>query len=162
MLIYGDPFAGIRSYQHQDWASALPITIPFLPLIKGAMATAATMRLPLKLLVSFWLALTVAGLLQMAFGQYFREYARRHRVEAIFACLYTIVLLSYNANFWAWQHFPRFAIPLLPFLLVAFLPQLSTRKAILCGIAIASIVCVVLPRAGIANVSGVLHALVRR
>ena len=162
MLIYGDPFAGIRSYQHQDWASALPFSIPFLPLIKGAQATAVTMRLPLKLLVGSWLALTVAGLVQMVLNKSFREYARQRPVEAIFASLYAILLLSYNANFWAWQHFPRFAIPLLPFILVAYLRQLSTNKALLCGIAIASIVCVVLPRAGIANVSGVVHSLLGR
>jgi hypothetical protein len=162
ILIYGDPFAGVRSYQHQDWASALPVSIPFLPLIKGVQATAVTMRLPLKVLVGSWLVLTVAGLLQMILDKSFREYARQHRVEAIFACLYAILLVSYNANFWAWQHFPRFAIPLLPFLLLASLRHLSTNKTLLCGIAVASIVCVVLPRAGIENVSRVVHNLVGR
>jgi hypothetical protein len=158
-LIYGNPLAGVRSYQVQDWAGASPITIPLLPIIRGAIFTRHTMRLPLQILVALWVLLTVAAVIRLAGSTFFRHYAKKYPVEAIFAGLYAVVLFSYNTNFWAWQHFPRFAIPLLPFVLLAFRNRLPSSRLLLCGVAAGSIICVVLPKAGVAKVSGVIQKL---
>jgi hypothetical protein len=158
-LIYGNPLASVRSYQEQDWAGASPITIPLLPIIRGAVYTKDTMRLPLKVLVGFWVLLTLAAVIRLVSSRFFRRYALEHPAEAIFVVLYAIFLFSYNTNFWVWQHFPRFAIPLLPFVLLAFRNRLSPNRLLLCGVAAASIVCVVLPKASLGKVSGAIHNL---
>jgi len=158
-LAYGSPMASIRSYQSNDWAGASPVTIPLLPIIKGALYTRDTMRLPLKILIGFWVLLTLAGMIRWTFGVSFRRHLEAHPVEAIFAVLYTVFLFSYNTNFWVWQHFPRFALPVLPFVLMAFRGRLPASRPLLAGVAIASIICVVLPKAGIETIVPLIHKL---
>jgi hypothetical protein len=159
ILIYGSPLASVRSYQAQDWASGSPVTIPFLPIVKGALSTLTNMRLPLKILISFWVLLTAAALIRMAIDRSFRSYAKEYPAEAIFAFLYGIFLFSYNSNVWGWQHFPRFAIPILPFVLLVFLDRLPTDRRLLWGIGFVSVICVVLPKAGITHAYEVIHRI---
>jgi hypothetical protein len=158
-FLYGNPWVSIRSYQSNDWAGASPVTIPLLPIIKGALFTRDTMRLPLKLLVGFWVLLTLVAMIRWTLSTSFRRYLDAHPVEAAFAVFYTIFLFSYNTNFWVWQHFPRFAIPLLPFVLIAFRGRLSARRPLLVAAALASIICVVVPKAGIETIAPLIHKL---
>jgi len=160
VLIYGSPLAGVQAYQAQDWAGSSPITFPFVAIFKGALSTSGSVRLPLRILLGIWVLVVVAGLIRMATDRKFRKYSRDHEVEGIFLLLYAAFLLCYNADVWAWQHFPRFAIPLLPFLLLAFRDRLPASPPLLCGIALVSVICVILPKAGIHRVSEVVHSLV--
>jgi len=159
-LIYGSPLASVRSYQSQDWATGSPVTFPLLPIVKGALETSSSMRLSLKILITVWVLLVVAGFIKMAIDRSFREYARKCPVVAIFAFSYGIFIFSYNSNVWAWEHFPRFAIPLLPFILLVFRDRLPTDRRLLSGIGLISIMCVVLPKAGISHVHEIVHRLI--
>jgi hypothetical protein len=146
MLVYGDPFANVRGYRTQDWAGSLPVTIPFLPLIKGALTRAATVHLKLQILIGLWVLLTLAGMIKMAVDKRFWRYSKEYPVEAIFAGLYAIFLFSYNTTFWGWEHFPRFVIPLLPFLLLVFLDYLPRDRRIVWGVALANVALSVWPK----------------
>lgn len=55
----------------------------------------------------------VAAALMVKSGR-FRVYAQSHPMEATFWTLYLLFLFMYNSA-WAWEEFPRFAIPLVPF-----------------------------------------------
>jgi hypothetical protein len=159
-LIYGNPFASVQSYQAQDWAGSSPVTLPFVAIINGARSTSGAVRLPLQILIGLWVVAVVGGLLRMATSRKFRSYALDHAVEGIFVLLYAAFLLCYNSDVWAWQHFPRFAIPLLPFVLLAFQDKLPNSRRLLCGVALVSVLCVVLPKAGIHRVSEAVHSLI--
>jgi hypothetical protein len=158
--IYGSPLASVRSYQAQDWATDSPVTIPLLPIVKGALETASSIRVPLEILIGLWVLITLVGFIKMSVDKTFREYSRQHPTEAIFAFLYGLFIFSYDANFWAWEHFPRFALPLLPFILLVFLRRLPTDRRILSAVALVSIICVVLPKAGLTHVHALLHKLI--
>jgi hypothetical protein len=162
VLIYGNALASVQSYRTQDWASSSPVTFPLVPIIRSAMVTAGDIRLPLKLLIGAWVLVVLAGVIKLAVSRDFRIYAREHIVEAIFFFSYSLFLFSYNANVWAWQHFPRFAIPVLPFVLLAFHRRLPSSKWLLCGVAAAAITCVVLPKAGMHRVAQAVHYLIER
>jgi hypothetical protein len=162
VLIYGTPLASVRSYQSQDWASRSPVTFPLVPIIKGALKTANNMRFFLKILIGFWVLVVLAGFIKMAISRSFWEYAKRYPVEAIFAFSYGTFIFSYNANVWAWKHFPRLAIPLIPFIVLVFLDRLPANRRLLSGIGLLSIVCVVLPKAGIGNINNVVQTLITR
>jgi hypothetical protein len=49
----------------------------------------------------------------------FREYAMNHPVETVFLIPYLWMLYAYNYPHWARGNFVRFAIPIVPFVLLA-------------------------------------------
>ena len=69
----------------------------------------------------------------------FRAYARDHVAEVVFAGLYLFFLYSYNAPRLARGNFPRFAIPILPFVFLALLRWLpKDRRLLWCAVVIAA------------------------
>jgi hypothetical protein len=66
--------------------------------------------------------------------------------EAIFVGTYALFLFSYDASTWVFYYFPRFAIPLLPFLLLVFRDRLPRDRRILWGVALANIAASVGPK----------------
>ncbi len=155
MMICGDPFANIHGYEHQDWAGHGPITVPMVPIVRGAVI-ADDMRAPLWLLSMAWVLFMMLGVAAMVKRKGFRDYAVAHPVEAMFAAIYTAFIFSYNSPYWAWHDFPRFALPLLPFALFALIDRLPGDRRLLWGIGFASVVCVVLPVIGVDRVYHVL------
>jgi hypothetical protein len=154
--IYGDPLANVRGYHTRDWSSTMPVTIPLLPEIKGALIASARMKgdhglrfaelSTLQILIGLWVLLTLGAIVKMAVDKRFWYYSKLHPAEAIFAGAYAAFLYSYNTPYWAWQHFPRFVIPLLPFLLLVFLNRLPRDRRIVWGIALLNIVISIGPK----------------
>jgi hypothetical protein len=127
-LIFGDPLANVRGYSRSDWSGSLPMSIPLLPIIKGA---SMSHRWKLQVMIAAWVLFTLAGLIKMATDKRFWRYAKTYPAEAIFAGAYGLFLFSYNVPFWSWLHFPRFAIPLVPFLILVFLDRLPRDRRII-------------------------------
>jgi hypothetical protein len=144
-LVYGNPFANVGGYHSKDWSSAVPVTIPLLPLIKGAPMTPGT-RWKLQLLIAAWVLITLVGTIKLAVDKRFWDYGKVYPTEALFAGIYALFLFSYNAPFWAWNHFPRFVIPLLPFLLLVFLDRLPRDRRIIWAVALFNVLLTVWPK----------------
>jgi hypothetical protein len=126
-LARGDVLAHYRGYQ-PDWIQAWPIGVPFTALMNGLLSARTTIEVVRP---AVWVAfIAVAAALFLA-RKPARTYARLHPVEATFAILYVVLLCSYNASRWAWLDFPRFAIPLIPFALVALDPWLPRNRWLL-------------------------------
>jgi hypothetical protein len=160
VMIYGSPTVAIQSYQAQDWGGGAPVAFPLYPVIRGAIMTWGTMRLSLKILILIWVLIMLAGIFRMAASRSFRRYAREYPMEALFAGMYALFLFSYNGGIWEWTHFPRFALPLLPFVLLAFQNRLPSDRRLILGAALASTVCVVLPRIGVSHATHAIRALI--
>ena len=52
----------------------------------------------------------------------FQKYNRQYPAEVFFCALYLLFLFTYNAARWWWYIYPRYIIPVLPFLYFALLP----------------------------------------
>lgn len=156
MLIYGDPLANVHGYHTRDWAGPLPVTIPFFALISGAKTALVTLnsehgrRLAelsgLQILIAGWVVLALAGTINMAIDNRFWRHVKEYPTEIIFAGSYAIFLFSYNAPSAVWEFFPRFAIPLVPFLLLFRLDRLPRDRRVVWGVLLLNIAISVLPK----------------
>lgn len=127
-LIYGDPLANVHGYHTADWSSSLPVSIPLLPVIRGAFMSHRWWR---QILIGAWVLFAVAGLIKMAIDRRFWSYAKQYPAEAFFAGCFGLFLLSYNVPYWSWLHFPRFVIPLVPFLILVFIDRFPRDRRII-------------------------------
>jgi hypothetical protein len=129
-LALGNPLANVQAYRSESWAGQSPISWPLLSVVRG-MISNSTEPLANLLKIGAWVAFTLAGVMAMIGTERFRQFAREHRMETIFAFLYLIVLFSYNSPRWNWAEFPRFVVPIIPFLLIALSNWLPKHRAVL-------------------------------
>jgi hypothetical protein len=115
----GDALGNVHVYKG-DWRTRSPISWPFVALFRGYAETSKFALHSVK--VAAWLALAIAGAVATLTRSEKREAARRHAAESIFAAVYLLFLVSYDSPEWSWLEFPRFLIPVLPFLIWALLP----------------------------------------
>jgi len=150
-LYLHDPLATVHSYGvAQPAARASLFGIPFRAIIVG---TLGSPRPWTKLARSCgWIFLVVAGNILMVATREFREYARTHPAEAIFTALYLISIYCYNIPYWALGTFPRFAIPILPFVFLALLRWLPKDRRVVWILAIVSAALAACSALGIQNV----------
>jgi hypothetical protein len=122
-LYLHDPLATVHSYgAAQSNGTTSLFGIPFYAIIVGTLHNHSPWT---NLLLSFaWIFLVVAGTIAMLATREFRDYAREHPAETIFAALYLLSIYSYNLPYWARGTFARFAIPILPFVFLALSPWL--------------------------------------
>jgi len=59
-----------------------------------------------------------------------REYLRMFPVEGAFFAFYLFLLFTYN-SYWARAEFPRFAIPIVPFVILGLLPWIPKDRRLL-------------------------------
>jgi hypothetical protein len=116
-IYYGDPLANFHWYQSHDWAGHSPWTLPGLSLVRGLLSSTTPVSNALK--VGAWVVAVLVGATLAVRDPATRARIARWPVEVVFAGLYLLFLLSYNSPEWAWHEFPRFATPLVPFVLVA-------------------------------------------
>jgi hypothetical protein len=129
-LYFNDPLATVHSYGVMQSTKSLPLFgIPFKAIIVGTLAYPATMS---NLLLTFgWIGLVTAGVVAMFVSKSFHEYLKKNVPEAIFVTLYTLSVYSYNAPAFARGTFPRFAIPILPYVFMVLLPWIPKDKRLL-------------------------------
>ena len=82
----------------------------------------------------------------------FRDYTKAHPVEVIFAATYLLAIYSYNCPYWARGSFPRFAIPIVPFVLLALMPWIPKSRPLLWGLGIVSPLLAAASALGVRNV----------
>jgi hypothetical protein len=151
VLVYGNPLANISGYHKSDWTSPLPVMVPLLPVIKSAEYTHAfVFSGRLHILYSCvnlaWVLFALAGTIAMAVRKRFWDYAKTYPAEAIFAGTFSLFLFSYSSPMWEFYFFPRFVIPLIPFLLFVFSDYLPRDRRILWGVALLNVTASVGPK----------------
>jgi hypothetical protein len=80
-----------------------------------------------------------------------------HPAEVIFAAPYLLSLYCYNYPYWARADFPRFAIPIIPFVFVALWRWIPKDRRILWLLAPITAVLAASSALGIRNVSHLLR-----
>lgn len=147
---FGDPLATVSSYHSKEWEGGWLFGFPFYAIIKGTLLYPAPWT---NLALSFgWIFLVVAAVVVMVKASEFRTYCRLHVVEAVFLVPYLWCLFTYNYPYWARGTFARFAIPILPFVLLALHRWLPKDRRILWGIGVVSSALAACSALGVANV----------
>jgi len=156
---FGDPLATVNSYHSQQWQGGWLFGFPFYAIIKGTILYPASWT---NLVLSFgWIFFVLAATVVMIRSKTFRGYCRSHSVEAIFLAPYLWCLFTYNYPYWARGNFARFAIPILPFALLALYRWIPKDRRVLWGIGVAAPVLAAVSAFGLANVVQLLHKEIR-
>jgi len=129
-LYFHDPLATVHSYQSAKAAATVPLFgVPFYAIIKGTILYPAPVS---NLVLTFgWIIFVLIAIVAMCSTRSFRNYARVHVAEIIFAAPYLLSLFCYNYPVWARGAFPRFAIPIIPFVFIALRRWLPDDRRLL-------------------------------
>jgi Glycosyltransferase family 87 len=127
-LYLGSPLANVHAYGAADGSGGKPLTLPFYALLQNQIPALST-RLNVAR-AAFWIVLVILAVAAMFRNRWFRAYAREHLIEVIFCSLYIGLLFTYNSP-WARIAFPRYVIPVIPFLVLALLPWLPKDRRLL-------------------------------
>lgn len=128
-LAKGNPLANIEAYASEDWKSAhLPVSIPFLSILYGLVDSREPITNIVK--ISFFAVLVISGTLAVFWRKNFAVFKEVSQPEVVFVILYLVFLVSYNSS-WAWQEFPRFVIPLLPYILLSLKEWLPNDRRLI-------------------------------
>ena len=156
---FGDALATVNSYHSKEWQGGWLFGFPFYAIIKGTIIYPAPWT---NLVLSFgWIFLVVGAVVVMIKSPNFREYCRSHSVEAIFLAPYLWCLFTYNYPYWARGTFARFAIPILPFVLLALYRWLPKDRRVLWGLGVVAPALAAVSALGVANVIQFLHKTAR-
>jgi hypothetical protein len=153
-IYFGDPLYQVHSYKTNDWHSGPPIALPFYAI--GGSFLHNRQPLTNVLLTLGWVLFVLIGLFFMA-RKSFRQYARERPSEAWFGFLYIAFIFTYNSSAWARADFVRFAIPALPFVLLALSDWIPRSRALLYGLSVLSAALAAGSAIGIKNVFHALH-----
>ncbi len=129
LLIYlytGNPLANFSGYQRVDWDSSLPITWPFITVVKSFRISNFPLLNTFK--ISAWYIFSFIGIAACFYSKSFKKYINNNIPELCFLILYTSFLFTYNSSIWIWLIYPRFIIPVLPFLIFALSKFLISNK----------------------------------
>jgi hypothetical protein len=155
MKQFNDPLATTHSYVNPEWQGGWLFGIPFYAIIKGTLTEPAPWT---NLVLSFgWIFIVLIAVIVMITSSEFREYARAHPVETLFLIPYILSLYTYNYPHWARGNFPRFSIPILPFVLVALCRWISKDRRLLWALGIVTSIAAAASGVGIANVPGLIR-----
>jgi len=150
---FGDALATVSSYHSKDWQGGWLFGVPFVAIVKGFLLPAPWTNI---LLSVAWIGMVTLAVVRMASWPEFRGYCRNHMVEAIFLVGYLWCLYTYNYPHWARSNFARFAIPVLPFVLLSLYRWLPKDRRALWTLGIVSSILAACSALGILNV---LHML---
>jgi len=151
---FGDPLATVNSYHSKQWQGGWLFGFPFYAIIKGTLIYPAPWT---NLVLSFsWIFLVVFAVVVMVRSGEFRAYCRDHLVEAAFLVPYLWCLFTYNYPYWARGNFARFAIPILPFVLLALRRWIPRDRRVLWTM---GVICSLLAASSALGIVNVVHAL---
>jgi hypothetical protein len=147
---FGDPLATVSSYHSPQWQGGWLFGFPFYAIIKGTLLYPAPWT---NLVLSFgWIFMVIVACVVMVKSAAFRAYCRAHAVEALFLAPYLWCLFAYNYPVWARGNFARFAIPILPFVLLALYRWIPKDRRLLWSLGIVSPLLAASSALGIVNV----------
>ena len=145
----GNPLANVKGYDQADWNGGIPLGIPLVAITEDALAGRAT---PLNLArTALWIVVILGSAALMLSKRSSREYLREFPVEGVFYVLYVVFLFTYN-SYWARSQFPRFAIPILPFVVLSLLPWIPKDRRVLWGFGLFSAALSAFETVGFLNV----------
>ena len=162
-----DPLFQVHHYKQEDWHGGAPVGWPF----HGILATLVHNREPWTnvIFTTGWILFAVLGFCMMIAklrtptlsleSPERRGWSNRMKerpAEYWFAFSYLIFLFCYDSQ-WVRAEFPRFLIPVLPFLLVALERWLPKRRFVIYPLAVASAVLGAFSALGVRNVMAALH-----
>lgn len=158
-LQFGDPLATVHSYHSAQWEGGWLFGFPFAAIVKGTWLYPSPWT---NLILSFaWILLVTLGVVVMVKSREFRDYCRAHLVEAIFLVGYLWCLFTYNYPAWARSNFERFAIPILPFVLLALRRWIPEDRRMVWVLGIVSPILAASSALGVSNVVHLLRHAVR-
>jgi hypothetical protein len=156
---FGDPLATVNSYHNPQWQGGWLFGFPFYAIIKGTLLYSAPWT---NLTLSFgWIFLVLGAVVVMVRSGEFRAYCRAHVVEATFLVPYLWCLFTYNYPYWARGTFARFAIPILPFVLLALYRWIPKNRRVLWALGAVSPILAASSVLGIVNVWHMLQRTVQ-
>jgi len=154
---FGDPLATIHSYQQLHQPGPFLFGIPFYAIVKGTLIHSAPWT---NLVLTWgWIGLVLCGVIAMSLTTHYREFSKSHMIEAGFAALYLLAIFSYNLPYWARGSFPRFAIPIVPFIFLGLLNWVPKSHYLLWTLSIVSPTLAASSAIGVKNVVQVIHRL---
>jgi hypothetical protein len=153
-IYFHDPLYQFHRYKQADWQSGFVISWPFHAIVWSFLHN----REPWTNVIFTvgWIGFAALGLYKMC-GRLYRQQLGEHSNEYIFAISYLIFLYCYNSDQWARAEFPRFVIPVLPFLLLAFVQWLPKSRFVVYALCVLSSVLGACSAIGIRNVIAALH-----
>jgi hypothetical protein len=150
----GNPFANITAYRTNDWHSGLPFNFPFVAIIRNTFPINAPLtNLALTL---GWILFVLLGIAIAIRSGDLQRYAKEHTAEACFVLLYSLALYSYNASGWARSNFPRFALPVLPWILFFLRRYLPEHRKVIWALAVIAPCLAAASAVGIREAGGLL------
>jgi hypothetical protein len=155
---FHDPLANVHSYDNAHTHGAWLFGVPFYAIVKGTLTESAPWT---NLILSFgWIFMVLIAVVVMIRSREFREYARAHPIEILFLVPYLWCLYAYNYPHWARGTFARFAIPIVPFVLIALYRWIPKDRRLLWGLCVAASILAASSAVGIVNVVGLVrHAI---
>jgi len=155
----GDPLTTVHSYTTRDYGGGgiqgphgHLFGWPFHGIVAGTLAYPAPWT---NLLLSYsWIGLVLAGTAMM-FSAKYREFARKHVNEVIFAAGYLMAVFCYDYLLWARGTFMRFVIPALPLVFFAMWRWLPKDRRLVWGLCVVSAALATMSAIGIRNVVGI-------
>jgi hypothetical protein len=153
-IYFHDPLYQFHRYKQADWQSGFVVSWPFHAIVLSFLHN----REPWTnvIFTTGWLGFATLGLYRMS-GKLYRRQIGEHANEYIFAISYLIFLFCYNSYHWARAEFPRFVIPVLPFLLLAFVRWLPKSRFVVYALCVVSSVLGACSAIGIRNVMAALR-----
>ena len=151
----GNPFANVAAYQQRDWRGGLPFNLPFVAIFHDTIPINAPWTN--LLLTGGWILLVLIGVLVAVHSGELREYASNRTAEACFVLLYGLALYTYDAPGWSRSNFPRFAIPMLPWILAFLRHYLPKKRPLIWGLAVVTPALAAASAVGIRQAARVLR-----
>jgi hypothetical protein len=154
---FHDPLATVHSYQSTQAAATVPLFgFPFYAIVKGTILYPAPWS---NLVLTFsWIFFVSIAAVTMLWTREFHEFARSQVAETIFAGTYLLSVYCYNYPVWARGNFPRFVIPVVPFVLIALKRWLPKDRRLLWILVTVTSVLAASSAIGIQNVIHVLRS----
>lgn len=151
---FHDPLYQFHRYKQADWQSGPVVSWPFRAITVSFLHN----REPWTnvIFTAGWLGFAIASFWKIV-GKIDRHTMIEHRNEFIFAVCYLIFLFCYNSEHWARAEFPRFVIPVLPFLLLAWDRWLPKNRYVLYPLCVMSSILGACSAIGIRNVMAALR-----
>jgi hypothetical protein len=146
--------ANVALYQKNDWHGGLPFNLPFVTIFHDTFPINAPFtNLALTL---GWILFVLVGIVVAIRSGEFQHYVKNHTAEACFVLVYCLALYTYHAPGWSRSDFPRFAIPVLPWILFFLRRYLPTNQKVLWALAVIAPCLAAASAVGIRQTWGIL------
>jgi len=162
-----DPLFQVHHYKQEDWHGGSPVGWPF----HGIVVSLIHNREPWTnvILTTGWVVFAAAGFCAMIWKLRISTLSHQgggrqgsgsllsgRPAEYLFGFAYLIFLFCYDSQ-WARAEFPRFVIPVLPFLLASLETWLPKRRLVIYPLAVVSAVLGAASALGVRNIMAGLH-----